>query len=57
MCGSLAVDVVSGLESGHFYSSPRGLMRLDGNLLDQDVYLAAADGLGFRVEQQIARAH
>lgn len=45
------------LPDGHFYSSPRGLMRLDGNLLDQDVYVAVADGLGFRVEQQIARVH
>lgn len=57
VCGSLGVDAVAGLESGHFYSSPRGLMRLDGNLLDQDVYIASADGLNFRVEQQIARAH
>ncbi|KRB73883.1 hypothetical protein ASE01_17885 [Nocardioides sp. Root190] len=57
VCGSLSVGAVGALESGHFYSSPRGLMRLDGNLLDQDVYLAAADGLEFRIEQQIARAH
>lgn len=57
VCGSLSVDDVGALESGHFYSSPRGLMRLDGNLLNQDVYIAAADGLSFRVEQQIARAH
>lgn len=57
VCGSLAVADVGALESGHFYSSPRGLMRLDGNLLDQDVYLAAADGMEFRIEQQIARAH
>lgn len=57
MCGSLTVDAAATLPSGHFYSSPRGLMRLDGNLLDQDVYLAAADGLEFRVEQQIARVH
>ncbi len=57
VCGSLDVRALSSLESGHFYASPRGLMRLDGNLLDQDVYLAAADGLGFRIEQQIARAH
>lgn len=56
VCGSVDMDAVSGLQDGHFYSSPRGLMRLDGNLLDQDVYLASADGLAFRVEQQIARA-
>lgn len=57
VCGSLAVDAAAALPSGHFYSSPRGLVRLDGNLLDQDVYLAVADGLEFRVEQQIARVH
>ncbi len=57
VCGSVDVDAVRSLPSGHFYSSPRGLMRLDGNLLDQDVYVAAADGLEFRVADQIARAH
>lgn len=57
VCGSIDVAAVRGMRDGHFYSSPRGLMRLDGNLLDQDVYVAAADGLTFRVEQQIARAH
>jgi urea transport system substrate-binding protein len=56
VCGSLAVESVSTMPTGHFYSSPRGLVRLDGNLLDQDVYVAAADGLEFRVEQQIAWA-
>jgi hypothetical protein len=44
------------MTTGHFYDSPRGLMRLDGNLVDQDVYLAVADGLEFKVQQQIARA-
>ncbi|GAA3682939.1 substrate-binding domain-containing protein [Nocardioides ginsengisoli] len=57
VCGSVSVDAATTMPDGHFHSSPRGLMRLDGNLLDQDVYLAAADGLGFRVEQQIARVH
>lgn len=57
VCGSIDVDAVRRMRHGHFYSSPRGLMRLDGNLLDQDVYVAAATGLTFRVEQQIARAH
>ncbi|MGZ0145896.1 substrate-binding domain-containing protein [Kribbella sp. WER1] len=50
--GSVAVS--AGLPSGHFYDSPRGLLRLDGNLVDQDVYLAVADGLEFRVQEQIA---
>jgi len=57
VCGSIDVDAVRRMRDGHFYSSPRGLMRLDGNLIDQDVYVAAADGLEFRVEDQIARAH
>ncbi|HWI42456.1 MAG TPA: substrate-binding domain-containing protein [Nocardioides sp.] len=57
VCGSLSVAAAQRLPSGHFYESPRGLLRVDGNLLDQDVYLAAADGLEFRVEQQIARVH
>ncbi|MCD4524813.1 substrate-binding domain-containing protein [Nocardioides sp. cx-173] len=57
VCGSVEVAAVAAMPSGHFYSSPRGLMRLDGNLLDQDVYVAAADGMEFRIEQQIARAH
>lgn len=56
VCGSLDVAAVRSMPNGHFYSSPRGLMRLDGNLLDQDVYLAAADGLEFRVADQIASA-
>lgn len=56
VCGSLDVAAVDALRSGHFYSSPRGLMRLDGNLVDQDVYLAVADGLEFSVTEQIARA-
>jgi len=55
-CGSVAVGAVAGFGSGTFYGGPRGLMRLDGNLLDQDVYLARADGLEFRVEEQIARS-
>lgn len=55
VAGSVSVDAVGSLADGHFYSSPRGLMRLDGNLVDQDVYLAAADGLEFRVQAQIAR--
>lgn len=57
VCGGVDVERVRSMRSGHFYSSPRGLMRLDGNLLDQDVYLATADGLEFRVTDQIARAH
>lgn len=53
--GSIAIDSVSAMTTGHFYDSPRGLVRLDGNLVDQDVYLAAAEGLEFKVQEQIAR--
>lgn len=44
------------MSSGTFYDSPRGLVRLDGNLLNQDVYLAAARGLEFEIHEQIATA-
>ena len=54
-CGSLSVDAAARLPEGFFYESPRGLMRLRGNLLDQDVFVAKADGLEFRVEDQISR--
>jgi ABC-type branched-subunit amino acid transport system substrate-binding protein len=53
--GSLDVGTLARMGTGHFYDSPRGLMRLDGNLVNQDVYLAAAHGLEFRVQQQISR--
>jgi urea transport system substrate-binding protein len=53
--GSITMSSVAALPTGHFYDSPRGLMRLDGNLVDQDVYLAAADGLEFKVQEQISR--
>ncbi|ONI72062.1 hypothetical protein BWI15_18425 [Kribbella sp. ALI-6-A] len=56
VAGSVAIEDVAAMGSGQFYSSPRGLLRLDGNLLDQDVYLAAADGLEFRVQDRIARS-
>lgn len=54
-CGSVAVDAIAPMTSGTFYDGPRGLMRLDGNLLNQDVYLAAASGLEFEIQEQIAR--
>lgn len=54
-CGELTVAGVAAMAPGTFYDGPRGLVRLDGNLLDQDVYVAAARGLEFEVQQQIAR--
>jgi urea transport system substrate-binding protein len=57
VCGSVDVRAVRAMESGQFWSTPRGLVRLDGNLLDQDVYVAAARGLEFHVADQIARVH
>lgn len=56
VCGGIDVPAAEALRSGHFYEGPRGLMRLEGNLINQDVYLAAADDLGFAVQQRIARA-
>ena len=56
-CGGIDVRSVEAVRSGYFYDGPRGLMRLDGNLVNQDVYLATASGLGFTVQDQIARTH
>lgn len=56
VCGRVDVAAAEEMRSGHFYEGPRGLMRLDGNLVNQDVYLAVADGLEFSVQEQIARA-
>jgi len=56
VCGGIDVSSVESIRNGYFYEGPRGLMRLDGNLVDQDVYLAAADGLEFSVQELIARA-
>jgi len=55
--GSLDISAVRQVHTGYFYDGPRGLMRLDGNLVNQDVYLALADGMEFAVQDQIARAH
>lgn len=56
VCDSLDVHAVEALQTGHAYASPRGLLRLDGNLVDQDVYLAEAVGMEFEVRERIARA-
>lgn len=53
-CGAISVDALGAMTSGTFYDGPRGLVRLDGNLLNQDVYIAAADDLEFSVLEQIA---
>ena len=55
-CGSLDLADVARVRPGTFYDGPRGLVRLDGNLADQDVYVAAARDLQFEVQEQIARA-
>lgn len=54
-CGGVDLASVAHFESGTFYDGPRGLMRVAGNLLDQDVYLASARGMEFNVQVQIAR--
>jgi len=56
VCGGIDVESAEAMRSGHVYEGPRGLMRLDGNLVNQDVYLAAADGLEFAVQDRIAQA-
>jgi hypothetical protein len=44
------------LREGTTYGGPRGVMQFEGNLLNQDVYIAAADHLEFEIQEQIARA-
>ncbi len=56
LAGDITVAAATGVVSGSFYDGPRGLVRFDGNLLDQDVYVAAANGLQFEVQDKIARA-
>ena len=53
--GSVTPDHLSARTLGAWHG-PRGLMRFEGNLLNQDVYLAAARGLEFEIQQQIAHA-
>jgi urea transport system substrate-binding protein len=52
--GGVDIASVAAMAPGTFYDSPRGLVRLEGNLLNQDVYLAAANGLEFEIREQIA---
>ena len=53
--GGVTPDHLSARTLGAWHG-PRGLMRFEGNLLNQDVYLAAARGLEFEIQQQIAHA-
>lgn len=55
-CGGVDVESASTIAAGTFYDGPRGLVRLDGNLANQDVYVAEANGLQFDVRSQIAWA-
>ena len=41
---------------GDTWHGPRGRMWFEGNLLNQDVYLAAAADLEFEIQEQIAWA-
>lgn len=56
VCGSLDVASAARFGTGQLYDGPRGLMRVEGNLVDQDVYLASAEGLEFEIRARIARA-
>lgn len=52
--GSLDVEDIGHRASLPFhYESPRGVVRFDGANLDQDVYLAKADGLEFDIVAQV----
>lgn len=54
-CGGLDPDNLTAMTSETWHG-PRGLMRFEGNLLNQDVYLAAANDLEFEIQEQIAWA-
>lgn len=45
--GSLSVEAAARLQDGEEYLSPRGVLRLRGNLVEQEVYLAQAVGATF----------
>ena len=45
--GSLSVEAAARLHDGEEYLSPRGVLRLRGNLVEQEVYLAQAVGATF----------
>jgi len=53
--GRLEPDNLPAMTSDAWHG-PRGLMRFEGNLLNQDVYLAAANELEFEIQEQIAWA-
>lgn len=55
-CGGIAMADLPRLGEGTSYGGPRGVMQFEGNLLNQDVYIAAADHLEFEIQEQIARA-
>lgn len=54
-CGGFDLERLAGL-TDEAWHGPRGLMRFEGNLLNQDVYLAAATDLEFEIQEQIAWA-
>jgi len=54
-CGGVTPAHLSARAPEAWYG-PRGLMRFEGNLLNQDVYVAAARGLEFEIQEQIAHA-
>ena len=55
VCGGLDPGNLAGM-TNDVWHGPRGLMRFEGNLLNQDVYLAAANELEFEIQEQIAWA-
>lgn len=54
-CGGLEPAALSAM-ADDVWQGPRGVMRFEGNLLNQDVYLAAANNLEFEIQEQIAWA-
>ena len=54
--GSLDVAAMTRAATGLVYSSPRGEVRMRGNQMSQDVYVAEAVGLDFEVRDRISAA-
>lgn len=54
--GSLGIDAMTLAAGNLSYSSPRGEVRMHGNQMSQDIYIAEAMGLDFEVRDRISAA-
>lgn len=54
--GSLGIESMTMAAADLHYSSPRGEVRMHGNQMSQDIYIAEALGLDFEVREKISAA-